>query len=328
VASIFSLAGATFSKPVLAVIIGIVTAGLLVIGRYRIVETVSTMLVAAFVLCTVVAVGALQLTPYAITGSDLATGFSFQLPSPFTIAFAAFGIIGVGASELIYYPYWCLEKGYARNVGRHDGTPERDQRARGWMRMMRVDAWVSCAIYTLATVAFYVLGAAVLHARGLDVRNADMIPVLSQMYRETFGAWSFPLFLLGAFAVLYSTIFVATASNARLVADALAIFKLKSYATEADRRRMVRWGCALVPAVWVLLYVMWEAPITLVLVGAIAQGLMLPFLALTALWLNYRRPDSALTPTTAWRIGLWLATVGMVALGVYQLATEIGRMVR
>ena len=34
----------------------------------------------------------------------------------FTVAFAAFGIIGVGASELIYYPYWCLEKGYASFV--------------------------------------------------------------------------------------------------------------------------------------------------------------------------------------------------------------------
>ena len=42
---------------------------------------------------------------------------SFTLPASFTVAFAAFGIIGVGASELIYYPYWCLEKGYARHIG-------------------------------------------------------------------------------------------------------------------------------------------------------------------------------------------------------------------
>ncbi len=32
-------------------------------------------------------------------------------------ALATFGIIGVGASELISYPYWCLEKGYARSAG-------------------------------------------------------------------------------------------------------------------------------------------------------------------------------------------------------------------
>ena len=32
-------------------------------------------------------------------------------------AFGTFGITGVGASELYAYPYWCLEKGYARFTG-------------------------------------------------------------------------------------------------------------------------------------------------------------------------------------------------------------------
>ena len=55
---------------------------------------------------------------------------------------------------------------------------------------MRVDAGVSLVLYTSITVAFYLLGAAVLHARGLDVTNADMIHVLSQMFRQTFGEWT------------------------------------------------------------------------------------------------------------------------------------------
>jgi hypothetical protein len=60
---------------------------------------------------------ALQWTPYRVSAADMLRGLSFQMPSSFTVAFAAFGIIGVGASELIYYPYWCLEKGYARHIG-------------------------------------------------------------------------------------------------------------------------------------------------------------------------------------------------------------------
>jgi len=325
-ASIVSLAGLNVSKPIIAIAIGAITAFLLVAGRYKLVEIASTWMVVAFTACTIAAVVALQFTPFAITSANLIEGFSFKLPGSFTVAFAAFGIIGVGASELIYYPYWCLEKGYARHVGPADGTAAWGFRARGWMRVMRTDAWVSCVVYTGATLAFYLLGAAVLHAKGLDVTNADMIPTLAHMYQETFGAWSLPLFLVGAAMVLYSTIFVATASNARLMADAFAIFRVKTFKDPADRERTVRWLCGLVPVAWTLLYLVWGSPVTLVFVGAVAQGMMIPFLALAALWLNYRRTDPALRTGTHWRIWLWAAAIAMTAVGLYQIVTEAAKV--
>ena len=323
VASIMAIAGVNLSTQVIAVIIGVVTAMLLVVGRYKLVEAAATWMVVAFTLCTMVAVIALQFTPYAVTMKNLAEGFSFNLPGSFTVAFAAFGIIGVGASELIYYPYWVLEKGYARHVGPSDGTIAWAERARGWMRVLKADSWVSCAVYTSATIAFYLLGAAVLHAKGLDVTNADMIKTLSAMYVETFGAWSLWLFLLGAVAVLYSTIFVATASNARLMADALVVFKVRTFPAEADRQRMIQCLCVLVPAAWTLLYVVWGSPVTLVFVGAVAQGMMIPFLALAALWLNYRRADPALKTGNLWRACLWAAAASMTAVGLYQVVTTV-----
>ena len=323
VASIMKIGGLNASAHTIAIVVGLVTAVLLVVGRYKLVEAASTWMVVAFTLCTMVAVIALQFTPYAVTGENLAHGLSFQLPASFTVAFAAFGIIGVGASELIYYPYWCLEKGYARHVGAPDGTPGWAERARGWMRVLKADCWVSCLVYTSATLAFYILGAAVLAAKGLDVTNADMIPTLAHMYQETFGAWSLPLFLVGAFAVLYSTIFVATASNARLLADALVVFRVKTYANDAERQRMVRLLCALVPVAWTILYLVWGSPVTLVFVGAVAQGLMIPFLALAALWLAYRRTDPALRPGAFWRGCLWVSAACMVAVGLYQVVTTI-----
>ncbi len=321
VASVLAIAGLNVSVKVLAVGIGLGTAIVLILGRYKLIESASTWMVVAFTACTMVAVVALQFTPYAVTAANLAEGFSFNLPPSFTVAFAAFGIIGVGASELIYYPYWCLEKGYARHVGRPDGTPAWDERARGWMRVLRTDAWVSCAVYTSATLAFYILGAAILHAKKLDVTNADMIPTLAHMYQETFGAWSLPLFLIGAVAVLYSTIFVATASNARLLTDALVVFKVRTFASDAERQRTVRWLCAIVPAAWTLLYVIWGSPVTLVFVGAVAQGMMIPFLALAALWLHYTHTEPALRTGLVWRICLWVSAASMSAVGLYQVVT-------
>jgi manganese transport protein len=327
-ASIMAIAGLTLSKTIIAIAIGLIVAVLLVAGRYRLIEAASTVMVVAFTACTMVAVIALQFTPFAITSADLVEGFSFKIPGSFTIAFAAFGIIGVGASELIYYPYWCLEKGYARHVGPPDGSAGWGERARGWMRVLSADAWVSCVIYTGATLAFYLLGAAVLHAKKLDVTNADMISTLSHMYQETFGPWSLWLFLVGSFAVLFSTIFVATASNARLLTDALVVFRVKTYANEADRQRTLRWLCAIVPAAWTVLYLVWGSPVTLVFIGAVAQGLMIPFLALAAVWLNHRRTDPALRTGNFWRACLWVSAGCMVAVGLYQVVAELGKLLR
>jgi len=318
-ASIAEIAGVPADRRIVAIAIGVLTAVLLVVGRYRLIERLSTLMVAAFTIGTLIAVGALQTTPFAITLDDLVRGFSFHVPSTFTVAFAAFGIIGVGASELIYYPYWCLEKGYSRHVGPADNSDGWRARARGWLHVLRIDSWVACGIYTLATLAFFLLGATVLHDKGLDVENAAMIPTLSHMYQETFGAWSLPVFLVGAFAVLYSTVFGATASNTRLIADSLVIFRLLPAPTDEKRQQRIRVISLVLPVSWVGIYLLWGQPVTLVVIGAVAQGLMLPFLGMLALWLHHQPGDAALRPGRAWRIALWFSALSMGVAGGYQV---------
>ena len=46
--------------------------------------------------------------------------------NPMATALATFGIIGVAAGELVFYPYWCLEAGYASFVGAKDNSKEWD----------------------------------------------------------------------------------------------------------------------------------------------------------------------------------------------------------
>lgn len=323
VARVFALGGLDLSVNGLAVVIGGVTAVLLLAGRYRLVEKLSTVFVALFTLATLVAVGLMQRTEFAVTAAQLAEGFSFHLPDRLVTAFAAFGIIGVGASELIYYPYWCLEKGYARHIGPDDGTPAWRENARGWLRIMRMDAWISFVLYTSSTLAFYLLGAAILHAKEVQVDNARMIETLSLMYREVFGPWSYWLFLVGAGAVLYSTIFGATASNARLAVDALDLFKLKRYRDAAERARWLKYACVALPVAFTTVFLLVGAPVSLVFVGAVGQGLMLPFLAGAAIHHHCRNPHRDL------RAGRWsvaclvAASLLMTALGVYQVVSAV-----
>jgi len=292
---------------------------LLVSGRYKPVEVGSTLMVAMFTLSTIVAMVALQWTPYRVSSAQIAEGLRFHLPPSFTVAFAAFGITGVGASELIYYPYWCLEKGYARHVGARDGSAAWQTRLRGWLRVLHTDATLSLLIYTGATLAFYILGAAVLHGQGMQVTDRELIDTLKQMYQQTLGATGAWIFLVGAFAVLYSTFFVATASNARLFADALQLFGLTRYRDDAARLRMVRAACIVLPFASGAVYFLMPQPVVLVLIGAVGQALMLPFIGAAALYFHYKRLAGVIHSGPVWVVCLWLAALSMTLAGGYQL---------
>ena len=237
------------------------------------------------------------------------------------LAFGLFGNTGVGASELYSYPYWCLEKGYARKLGPDDGTAAWRVRASAWLRVMRIDAWMSFVLYTATTVAFYLLGAAILHAKALHVESLNMIETLSFMYRDTFGDWSLWVFLVGAVAVLYSTLFGATASNARLFADALSLWGIKRYRDAAHRRQWILIGSVVLPVTFTAIFLVFGNPVNLVFVGAIAQGLMLPFLAGAALYFHFTSPHRELRARPLSLAGLILAATAMSSLGVYQVVS-------
>jgi Mn2+/Fe2+ NRAMP family transporter len=319
IASVFAEAGIGGGARLWALPVGLSCALLLAGGRYATVERLSTVMVVLFTLSALGSLVVLQWTPYAMSATQIAEGLRFGLPDDFRVAFAAFGVIGVGASELIYYPYWCLEKGYARHVGRPDGTPDWGARARGWMGVMKADAGLSLVLYTSITVAFYLLGAAVLHARQADVTNAEMIHVLSLMFRESYGEWILAVFLAGAFFVLYSTFFGATAANARLLADGLSVFRFARFADEERRRVTVRTASVALAFGSTLVYLIWPEPVTLVLIGATGQALMLPFLGWAAVLFNRRAAGSDLA-TPRWETaGLVVSALLMGVLGAYQL---------
>jgi manganese transport protein len=316
------------------VLIGAVTTALLVAGRYRMVQNLSTAMVVLFTAFTCFALVTIQRTPYRITMDHVMEGLSFQLPSSFTVAFAAFGIIGVGASELIYYPFWCLEKGYARHTGPRDGSPGWVARARGWVRVMKLDAWISLVVYTGATVAFYLLGAAVLHGQGIVIGDdkGKVIDHLSQMYTQSYGDAGLLIFLLGGVCVLFSTIFAATASNARLLVNGLAVYRIKRAATEEQQARLVKFACAGLAMFSMGIYLLSGNVVYLVLIGGVAQALMLPFLAGAALYFRFKRHrDVAEDPARpgAFRWGtllLALSALCMGAVGLYQMGTEIAKV--
>ncbi len=329
-----------FDTTLWAVVTGIVTAGLLLVGRYRLIERVSLVLVAGFTLVTLAALALLQRNPaWAISGAELAQGIVPSLPpavggrSPLAVGLAAFGIIGVGASELMIYPYWCLEKGYGRAVGPRDDSAAWAERTRGWLRVMQLDAWGSMVVYTTVTIAFYLLGAATLGRLGIVPSGGEMVRSLGAMYAPVFGEWAQGVFLWGAFAVLYSTLFVAAAGNARMVADGLAMQGLgpaggsPASPAAADRAGFTR----RISAAWVLLAtglaIAIGEPVAMVLASGVAQAIMLAALAVAVIWFRYRESDPRLAPPWAWDLLVWLSAAGFLTVGLWTAWDKLASLV-
>jgi Mn2+/Fe2+ NRAMP family transporter len=301
---------------------------LLLSGGYRRLEKVTTVLVAAVTLFTVASVVILQWTRFRISLPDLEQGLSLSFPAAaLTLAFSAFGITGVGASELVAYPYWCIEKGYARFAGSRAEDEGWARRARGWIRVMQIDAWFSMVVFTVATVAFYLLGAAVLHPQGLDPKGSEMIPTLSQMYiqplvgtpLESLRSLTRVGFLLGAWAVLFKTLYVATAANSRLTADFLHLVGVLTDTGPALRERVVRLFCIIYPSVALLLYYAVREPQGLIKAGGIAQALMLPLISGAVLYLRLRDNDRRVGPTFLSDACTWLAFFGISVVALYSV---------
>ena len=104
---------------------------------------------------------------------------------------------------------------------------------------MKKDVWLCMIIYTLATLAFFFLGAAVLNVKGQIPEGFSAIKILSGMYTETLGGWAFYLFGVGAFVVLFSTYFVTIVGHSRMLADAFSVIGFVRYEKPRDRQRAV-----------------------------------------------------------------------------------------
>jgi len=270
-----------------------------------------------------------QNATWAVSSSDILNGLRFRLPpareglQPIATALATFGIIGMAAGELIYYPYWCLEKGYARFIGTPEDTSAWRERAKGWNRVMRWDAWLSMVVYTFSTLVFYLMGAAVLGRADLRPEGLDLIRTLAAMYEPAFSEWGVALFLFGSIAVLFSTFFVGSASLVLVFSDALAIFT-KGQKKAIDRERVRPWLSLGLPLVAFVMFVFFPKPKFLILLAGMMNTLMLPNLGFAALYYQYRFTSKEFRPRPIWDVFLWLSSFALLVVGLWLAAKLLG----
>jgi manganese transport protein len=276
------------------VLMVLLTIAILWQGWYRHLEMLVMLLVGAFSISVFAGIFLIQGTEYHITLDEVLSGLTLSLGDSKPKSEAAYAVIslmgalGVAANELFMYPYWVLEKGYARELG-DPGSAGWTDRARQWIRTIWLDAGLSTGLATIVTGAFFLLGSAVLYRQGIIPDGLAVVDQVSHVYTESYGAWSKWLFLVGAFCTLLSTLVVVAAASGRMWTDLFASMGLTG-SREPDTIR--RWH-QVVQTVWLVgllaAYLLIDKPpANLIVAGHFVLGaVMMPLLMFAICWLAF-----------------------------------------
>lgn len=293
-------------------------------NRYDVVENVSTVLVVLVTVFAVSMVFLVQSTEFAWNLADLGGGLRFQIAvGSFGVALAMFGLTGVGAGEITSYTYWCVEKGYAAWSGPRDDSPEWAARANGWISVMKIDAWVAWVVYTVSTLAFYILGAAVLHPQGLIPKGSEVMTTLSGIFSSAVGQAGGVIFLVGAGLALYKTVIANVPLQARIVANALAVFNVFTWTDQRRRDRWMRLLMIILPLGWAIIGVAVSAPLVLVVFGGILNAIYLIGVAISTVYLARHQTDPRVKGGTFMTVMMWISAVAICLVGGVGLYTTL-----
>ena len=149
----------------------VITLVILLGGHYERIEHLATLKVCLFTMLTLLCAALLVSQP-AFSIADIVDGLKFQMPGTgIATAIAVFGITGVGASRPLHVSVLVHGK-RIRALDGHAGQQRSVAPAGvGWIPRDERDILASMVIYSTATIAFYFLGAGVLHARAFAHRQ-------------------------------------------------------------------------------------------------------------------------------------------------------------
>ena len=306
-----------FSLNLIAVFLGLTLILFFLKNYYSVIEKTSTLLVFGFTILTLTSLISLFYTPFGFTLEQVVSGLTFQLPSELIfVAIGAFGITGVASDEIIAYTYWCQEKGYASYVGPNDGSKEWESRAKGWIGIMYLDAFVAMLIYTLVTAAFYLLGASILYGKELIPDGTDLISTLARIYTEALGPGARFAYLIGGFFALYSSVFATLAYWTRLFPDIFSQLGWISNNSESWSKTIRGLSIAF-PICWVFTFLFLKEPGFMVLAGGVIGSVMLLIVVIGGISFFKKNQSLGLYNGLFARMMFWLSACAILLVSGY-----------
>jgi Mn2+/Fe2+ NRAMP family transporter len=254
-----------------AAIHGVVGFAVLLVGRYAVFERIMEFFV-GLMFVTVVALGIFLLPGLE---QNLAAGFVPTIPEGSLLY--ALGVIGgvSGTYSLAAYTYWVRERGW---------------RKPSWIPVMRVDNSTGYILTVLFMMSMLIIGASFLFGTGATISGEEGLVAVSGPLGDRFGPVVPWLFLIGFWSATSSSILGGWNAAAYLFADYVRTVRGVRGEGERTGRYLAERSlpfraflvyCAFPP---MLLFTLGE-PVLLVVIYAAVGALLLPFMAVTLLWL-------------------------------------------
>jgi hypothetical protein len=151
-----------------------------------------------------------------------------------------------------------------------------------------------------------------------------MITTLSRIYTDTLGEWASVLFLVGAIAVLGSTMWAAIPSWSRMYTNLLATLGVLDWKDPVARLRWIRVFTVVLPILWAVCFLAIQSPVIMVQIGGVATGIFLVAAVVAVWYLRRTETDPRLHGGRGFSVLLVVSSVAIALLGVYTLLSVFG----
>ncbi|MHC4540773.1 MAG: Nramp family divalent metal transporter [Planctomycetota bacterium] len=200
-----------------------------------------------------------------------------------------------GFASQVWYTYWVLGAGYGATAGRGYGKPadvsslrtmsrEAAEKIKGWCRVLYIDSSLAMVIGIVVTGAFFIAGAGVLRPQQLAPEGNEVAFTLSKVFSDRWGPVGGFLFILAGATALISTQTGQLAGWPRLLADSCRICIPGSAGKFSWKTQFRFFLLFFLCANMVIVFFFEDAPVVLVKISAIFEGLLLT--PLQAIWVG------------------------------------------
>ncbi len=276
------------------VIISVFTAALVFAGRYRGLEVICIVMSGVLVLATVVAFCFELPDP----GRVLSGALTPAIPAGSLVTLVALMRMPTDPAASIMHSIWAVKKRdeWVREGGLESG-----------LQKSLLDLRIGFGVSLLIALIFVSLGAVVLHPRGVDLEGVDLAVKLSQVYTETVGAWTFPLFIGVAFVAIWGSYYANADGVPRMVEQLWNSVRGRPRDSELPPLRVGYTIAILLGGL--LLATVWQRPLFLVLLAVSAGLIAYPLIYLLNIYAVTRLIDERFRPS---RLNLLIAYLGVV----------------
>lgn len=286
------------------VIIIAVTAAIVFMGQYEVVEKISSIIGIGRTLAVVAA--AIFVFPNL---RQFAAGLVPQIPQnvQYQEILPWLGFMLAGAAGLMWYSYWVEARGYGaasikqeQPLDFNDIGHEQVKRLQGWVTLMSLSNTLAVVGALLAALAFLILGGELLRPQGLVPKEQQVAEILGSLLGDLWGPFGFWFMVAIVFITFCSTTLSVQDGFGRMFADGTQIL-LQGFGVQGrwtNEKFLQRFYIiVLLAALPIAIYLIFGEPVSLLQMAGGIEAAHIPIVTGLTLYVNHRMLPKELRPS-------------------------------